>query len=259
MRKKIIICGVDTSSLPKLSAKEQTEYLQRIAKGDENAREKFIMCNLRLVLSVTQRYAHRCNCLDDLFQIGCVGLVKAVSNFDVSHGVRFSTYAVPMIVGEIRRYIRESNSLRVSRGIRDTAYKILLTREQLERESGNETTVDCIAERMGLPIFNVMYCLDAISDPVSLYDSVYSDEEDFVTYADHLADESVNEDKWSEELTLREAIAALDEKERNILVKRYFEGKTQTEVSREVGLSQAQVSRLENCAVTRLRSTMTTN
>ena len=257
MTKRVIICGVDTSALPKLTSRQQTEYLSRIAQGDQAAREHFITCNLRLVLSVAQRYAHRCQCLDDLFQIGCVGLVKAVKNFDMSHGVRFSTYAVPMIVGEIRRYIRESNSLRVSRGIRDTAYKVLCTREELERESGREATVQSIAERMGLPVYNVMYCLDAISDPVSLYDSVYSDEEDCVTYADHLADNSVSEDKWSEELTLKEALAALDEKERNILIKRYFEGKTQTEVSREIGLSQAQVSRLESCAVRRLRMQMT--
>lgn len=256
MSRKVVICGVDTSKLPKLSAKQSKECLEKIAKGDKSAREYFVTCNLRLVLSVAQRYAYRCESLDDLFQVGCIGLVKAVQNFDLSHGVRFSTYAVPMIDGEIRRFVRESNSLRVSRGIRDAAYQVLLTRDQLERESDGEVTVDQIAERMHLPVYNVMYCLDAISDPVSLYDSVYSDEEDCVTYEDHLADNSVSEDKWSDKISLAAALEMLDEKERNVLVKRYFEGKTQTEVSREIGLSQAQVSRLESNAVGHLRQNM---
>ncbi len=256
MRRKIVICGVDTSCLPRFTAKESANLLVRVKSGDNAAREKFVYGNLRLVLSVVQRYTHRCDSPDDLFQIGCVGLIKAVENFDVSHGVRFSTYAVPMIAGEIRRYIRESNSLRVSRGIRDLAYRALLTREELERESGREATVDSIAERMNLPVFNVLYCLDAIGDHVSLSDNVYSDEEDAVTYADHLADQKVTEENWTDNINLRDALDELDEKERSIVVKRYFEGKTQTEVSREVGLSQAQVSRLESNAIGHMRTSM---
>lgn len=256
MRRKIVICGVDTSKLPRYSAKEGREMLLRVKNGDVEAREKFLYANLRLVLSVVQRYSGRADCADDLFQIGCVGLIKAVKNFDVGHGVRFSTYAVPMIAGEIRRYVRESNSLRVSRGIRDTAYRALMTREELEREQGREATVESIAERMNLPVFNVMYCLDAIGDTVSLYDNVYSDEEDAVTYADFLSDKKVSEENWTDEINLKEALAELDEKERTIVVKRYFEGKTQTEIGREVGLSQAQVSRLESNAIGHMRDSM---
>ena len=257
MGKRIVICGVDTNRLPKLSAKESRECLEAVKRGDKSAREHFINCNLRLVLSVVQKFSHRCENADDLFQIGCVGLIKAVENFDLSHGVRFSTYAVPMIAGEIRRYIRESNSMRVSRGIRDTAYKPLVTRDEIESESGGEATMESIAERMHIPVYDVIFCLDAISDPVSLFDNVYSDEEDAVTYADHLSDDKVSEDNWSESISLNDALNSLDEKERNILIKRYFEGKTQTEVSKEIGLSQAQVSRLESNAVGHLRSALT--
>ena len=257
MGKKIVICGVDTSRLPKLSVKESRDCLDAVKRGDRAARERFIYCNLRLVLSVVKRYSGRCDNADDLFQIGCIGLIKAVENFDVSHGVRFSTYAVPMIAGEIRRYIRESNSLRVSRGIRDMAYRAIVAREEIEREQGCEATMDSIAERMNVPVYDVIFCLDAISDPVSLFDNVYSDEEDSVTYADHLSDGKVSEEYWSENISLYDALNDLDEKERNILVKRYFEGKTQTEVSKEIGLSQAQVSRLESNAVGHLRTALT--
>lgn len=253
MKRKVEICGVDTSALPKLTAAQAGELLAEIKKGSSEARNTFINCNLRLVLSIVQRYVSRCDNLDDLFQIGCVGLIKAVDNFNPSFGVCFSTYAVPMIDGEIRRFLRESNSLRVSRGIRDVAYQALQTRDRLEQNSDNDVTVDEIAREMNLPVFRVIYCLDAISDPVSLSEAVYSDEEDSLSLQDHLADERCSENLWADNVTLFDALNSLEEKERNVLMKRYFEGKTQVEVSQEIGLSQAQVSRLEKNAMCRLR------
>lgn len=253
MKRKVEICGVDTSSLPKLSSAQSAELLQKIKQGDKDARNIFINCNLRLVLSIVQRYASRCDNLDDMFQIGCVGLIKSVDNFNSDYGVCFSTYAVPMIDGEIRRFLRESNSLRVSRGIRDVAYQALQTRDRLEHESSVEVTVDDVAHEMKLPVYRVVYCLDAISDPISLSEAIYSDEEDSLTLQDQLADEHCAEKVWADNVTLFDALGSLDEKERNILQKRYFEGKTQVEVSAEIGLSQAQVSRLEKNAMNRLR------
>lgn len=251
--KRVEICGVDTSALPTLTAAQSKQLLQQIRQGDADARNTFINCNLRLVLSIVQRYASRCNNLDDLFQIGCVGLIKSVDNFNPDFGVCFSTYAVPMIDGEIRRFLRESNSLRVSRGIRDVAYRALQTRDRLEKESVNEVTVEEVAHEMDLPVFRVLYCLDAISDPVSLSDAVYTDEEDSLSLQDHICDQSTSEQSWADSVTLFDALNALDEKEKNILLKRYFEGKTQMEVSKEIGLSQAQVSRLEKNAMAHLR------
>lgn len=253
MKRKVVICGVDTSALPTLSAAQSKSLLQKIKQGDEESRNYFINCNLKLVLSIVQRYASRCENLDDLFQIGCVGLIKAVDNFNPTFGVCFSTYAVPMIDGEIRRFLRESNSLRVSRGIRDVAYQALQTRDRLEKESVREVTVEQIAKEMDLPVFRVLYCLDAISDPVSLSDAVYTDEEDSLSLQDHISDDSFSEQVWADNVTLMDALNNLDEKERNILLKRYFEGKTQVEVSKEIGLSQAQVSRLEKNAMLHLR------
>lgn len=253
MKRKVEICGVDTSVLPKLTAAQTREYLEKIKQGDTEARSSFINCNLRLVLSIVQRYSSRCKNLDDLFQIGCVGLIKSVDNFNPAFGVCFSTYAVPMIDGEIRRFLRESNSLRVSRGIRDVAYQALQTRDRLENQSATEVTVEEIAHEMDLPVFRVMYCLDAISDPVSLSEAVYADEEDSLSLQDHIADESCSENIWANNVSLNDALNALDEKERNIITKRYFEGKTQVEVSKEIGLSQAQVSRLEKNAITHIR------
>ena len=255
MSKKVTICGVDTSTLPKLTQKESAELLAKIADGDDAARNYFINCNLRLVLSVSQRYSHKVDNLDDIFQIGCVGLIKAVDNFKAEFGVRFSTYAVPMILGEVRRYLREG-SVRVSRGVRDIAYQALQARDKLERESVDEASIDMIADEMKLPVYKVLYCLDAISDPVSLSETVYSDEEDGVSLQDHIADKKCSENAWAENVTLFDDLRALDDKERNILVKRYFEGKTQTEVSQEIGLSQAQVSRLEKNAMSQLRQEM---
>lgn len=255
MGKKVIICGVDTSTLPKLTAKQSRQLLQEIANGNKTSRTYFINCNLRLVLSIVQRYAHKTNNLDDLFQIGCVGLIKAVDNFKIDVGVCFSTYAVPMIIGEIRRFLRESG-MRVSRGIRDVAYQALQTREKLERDSVNEATIQQVAEEMQMPVYKVLYCLDAITEPVSLNETVYCDEEDALTLQDHIADDKCSENVWAEQISLSDAINSLEEKEKNILLKRYYEGKTQMEVSQEIGLSQAQVSRLEKNAVNDLANYM---
>ena len=256
MSRKITVCGVDTSNIPKLSAKDSHELLLKIKNGDEQARSYFIHCNMRLVLSVVQRYIHRVNNPDDLFQIGCVGLIKSVDNFNVELNVRFSTYAVPMIIGEIRRYLRESNSLRVSRGIRDVAYQALQVRERLENETSNEVTVDQIASELHLPIFKVMSCLDAISDTVSLSDAVYSNEDDSLSLEESIADDKCSEISWVDNISLFDALCHLDSKERNIICKRYFEGTTQTEISKEIGLSQAQISRLEKNAILHLKSNM---
>ena len=255
MGKKVTICGVDTSALPKLSQKEASELLEKIGKGDQTARSYFINCNLRLVLSIVQRYSYKVDNPDDIFQIGCVGLIKAVDNFRIDVGVRFSTYAVPMILGEIRRYLREG-SMRVSRGVRDIAYQALQTRERLESEAVDEASIQMIADEMKLPVYKVLYCLDAISDPISLNEAVYSDEDDSLSLQDNIYDSKCSENIWAENVTLFDALKSLDEKEKNIVVKRYFEGKTQTEVSAEIGLSQAQVSRLEKNAVTQLRQDM---
>lgn len=255
MSKKVTICGVDTSALPKLSQSQQNELLIKIAQGDDAARNYFINCNLRLVLSLAQRYAHRTDNLDDIFQIGCVGLIKATDNFSIDVGVRFSTYAVPMILGEIRRYLREG-SIRVSRGVRDVAYQALQTREKLENESVDEASIDMIADEMKLPVYKVLYCLDAITEPISLSEAVYADEEDSLSLQDNIADTKCSENIWAENISLFDALNTLEDKEKNIVLKRYFEGKTQNEVSQEVGLSQAQVSRIEKNALNALRNEM---
>lgn len=256
MSKKVTICGVDTSALPKLNQEEQKKLLVQIANGDSAARNYFINCNLRLVLSIAQRYSHKVDNLDDIFQIGCVGLIKATDNFSVDVGVRFSTYAVPMILGEIRRYLREG-SIRVSRGVRDVAYQALQTRDRLENESVDEASIDMIADEMNLPVYKVLYCLDAITEPISLSEAVYSDEDDSLSLQDSIADTKCSEHIWAENISLFDALNALEEKEKNIVMKRYFEGKTQNEVSREIGLSQAQVSRIEKNAIDSLRHQMT--
>ncbi len=255
MANKVVICGINTSALPKLSGKEALQLMQKVKEGDELARQKFITSNLRLVLSVVQRYASKTCSMDDLFQVGCVGLVKSVDNFDVSLNVKFSTYAVPMIIGEIRRFLRESNSMRVSRGIRDVAYLALQAREKLERESaGGEVTLEQIAREINLPVGQVVYCLDAINEPLSLNEPVYNDGSDTILVMDQIKDKNNTDERWIESVSLNDAIARLDERERDILTKRYYEGKTQMEVSEEVGISQAQVSRLEKNAVGRIRS-----
>jgi RNA polymerase sporulation-specific sigma factor len=244
---------VDTTNLPKLSNSEQIELLKKIKEGDNAAREKFIVGNMRLVLSLVRRFWAKNVNADDLFQAGCVGLIKSIDNFDLSVGVRFSTYAVPMILGEIKRYLRDGNSLRVSRSIRDTAYQILKVREKLETED-EDVTYDKIASQMNIAVSEVAYCLDAISDPVSLYDPVYNKAGDELLLVDQIFDEKNNDEVWTEKAALFEAMSDLEDREKRILILRYFEGKTQTEISSEVGISQAQVSRLEKSALKRIKA-----
>ena len=248
MLQKVVICGVDTSGLPKLSTEENDRLMKALKGGDRAAREKFIVGNMRLVLSMVKRFWAKNANADDVFQAGCVGLIKAIDHFDLKFNVKFSTYAVPMILGEIKRYLRDGNSLRVSRSIRDTAYRILKAREKIEAQD-EEATIARIAEELELKEREVVYALDAISDPVSLYDPVYNKSGDALELMDQICDETQSDEIWTEHVALREAIERLGERERKILQLRYFEGKTQTEISAEVGISQAQVSRLEKNAI----------
>lgn len=250
---KVVICGVDTTGLPRLTAKENEELMLRLKSGDKIAREKFIVGNMRLVLSLVKRFRIKNLGVDDVFQAGCVGLIKAIDGFDISVGVKFSTYAVPMIVGEIKRYLRDGNSLRVSRSIRDTAYKALKARESIE-ERDEEATIAKIAEEMQVAEREVVYALDAISDPVSIYEPVYNKSGDTLLLMDQLCDEKNTDEIWTEHVALSEAMEKLGERERRILFLRYYEGKTQTEISEEVGISQAQVSRLEKTALKTIKS-----
>ena len=251
--RKVEICGVDTAGLPRLTAKESDELMRALKAGDAAAREKFVVGNMRLVLSLVKRFWASDANADDVFQAGCIGLLKAIDNFDLSVGVRFSTYAVPMILGEIKRFLRDGNSLRVSRSIRDTAYQVLKTREKLEEEH-KEATIARIAEAMAVREREVVYALDAISDPVSLFDPVYNKAGDTLMLMDQIYDEKNNDEVWTEHAALSEAMGHLGERERKILFLRYYEGKTQTEISEEVGISQAQVSRLEKNAISAIRS-----
>ena len=255
MLQKVEICGVDTSGLPRLSAQENEELMRRLKEGDAAAREKFIVGNMRLVLSLVKRFWSKNANADDVFQAGCIGLLKAIDNFDVNVGVRFSTYAVPMILGEIKRFLRDGNSLRVSRSIRDTAYNVLKTRERLEAED-KEATIEKIAEAMQVREREVVYALDAISDPVSLFEPVYNKSGDTLMLMDQIYDEKNNDEVWTEHAALSDAMEHLGERERRILFLRYYEGKTQTEISDEVGISQAQVSRLEKNAINTIRDTI---
>ncbi len=253
MYNKVIICGVDTSKLPVLKESEKENLLRKIKEGSTSAREELINGNLRLVLSVVQRFTLRGENLDDLFQVGCVGLIKAIDNFDITQNVRFSTYAVPMIIGEIRRYLRDNSAIRVSRSIKDTAYHAMQVKEQLMRESGEEPTVSQIAKVLELPVPEVVIALESIVSPMSLYDPVYSDGGDTIYLLDQVGDK--NDDKnWLDEIALKEAIKGLGQREKHILYLRFMQGKTQMEVSREIGISQAQVSRLEKCALDKIRS-----
>ena len=249
---KVEICGVDTSGLPKLTAKENEELMLRLKQGDKQARDKFIVGNMRLVLSLVKRFRIKNHGADDVFQAGCVGLIKAIDGFDIKVGVKFSTYAVPMIIGEIKRYLRDGNSLRVSRSIRDMAYKVLKARETIEGRD-EEATIEKIAEELKVAEREVVYALDAISDPVSIYEPVYNKAGDTLLLMDQLCDEKNTDEIWTEHVALGEAIEKLGERERKILYLRYYEGKTQTEISEEVGISQAQVSRLEKNALQNIR------
>ncbi len=250
---KVDICGVDTTKLPVLSAERMRELFPRVHAGDKAARDEFIQGNLRLVLSVLQRFASRGENADDLFQVGCIGLMKALDNFDVSQNVRFSTYAVPMIIGEIRRYLRDNNAIRVSRSMRDTAYKSLQTRDRLQQENGREPTIAEIAQAMHLPEEDVVFALEAIQDPISLFEPVYNDGGDALCIMDQVKDETARVDRWVEGIAIREGLARLNEREKKILHLRFFEGRTQMEVAGEIGISQAQVSRLEKNALQHMR------
>ena len=241
---KVEICGVNTSQLPVLKEEEKQELLERIQKGDKEARQKMINGNLRLVLSVVRKFVNRGENLDDLFQVGCIGLIKAIDHFDPSLNVRFSTYGVPMIIGEIRRFLRDNNSIRVSRSMRDTAYKAMQVKEQLTNENQREPTIDQIAEAMGRSKEDVVFALEAIVEPVSLYEPVY--------VMDQIGD-TTDDKTWLEEIALRESIEKLGEREKKILSLRYMAGKTQMEVAQEIGISQAQVSRLEKSALERIK------
>ena len=245
---KVEICGVDTSGLPKLTAKENEELMKRLKKGDKEARDTFIIGNMRLVLSLVKRFRIKNLGADDVFQAGCVGLIKAIDGFDLSVGVQFSTYAVPMIVGEIKRYLRDGNSLRVPRSIRDMAYRVLKARELIE-ERDEEATIERIAQELQVAEREVVYALDAISDPISIYEPVYNKSGDTLLLMDQLCDEKNTDEVWTERVALGEALEKLGEREKKILFLRYYEGKTQTEISEEIGISQAQVSRLEKTAI----------
>ena len=253
MQGKVEICGVNTAKLKVLKNEETLELLRRTKAGDMAAREELIAGNLRLVLSVIQRFHNRGENADDLLQVGCIGLIKAIDNFNVDLDVRFSTYGVPMIIGEIRRYLRDNSAMRVSRSMRDTAYKVLQTKEQFLSEHQREPSVEEIAAAMGVKREEVVAALDAIVDPVSLYEPVYDHEGDTICVMDQVKDAKNTDERWLEHIALREAIDRLSERERHILDLRFFQGKTQMEVSAEVGISQAQVSRLEKSALKQIR------
>lgn len=253
MINKVEICGVNTSKLPVLTEKEKQELFVKIKNGDNEARQKFICGNLRLVLSVLRRFNNRGENPDDLFQIGCIGLIKALDNFDTSHDVKFSTYAVPMIIGEIRRYLRDNNSIRVSRSLRDIAYRALAVKERLTAQEGAEPAIDRIAKELDMPCVEVSLALDAILDPVSLQEPVYHDGGDAVFVMDQVADTKNLDESWLEKISLGVALNRLNPREKHILALRFFKGKTQTEVANEIGISQAQVSRLEKNALVHMR------
>ena len=246
---KVEICGVNTARLPLLSSEEKEELFSRILKGDKEAREQYIKGNLRLVLSVIQRFSGNQENIDDLFQIGCIGLIKAIDNFDITQNVKFSTYAVPMILGEVRRYLRDNNSIRVSRSLRDTAYKAIYAKEGFVKKYSKEPTVQEIAEEIGISKEDIVFALDAIQMPVSLHEPVYSDGGDTLYIMDQVSDKKNREENWVEELSLEAAMERLNERERFIIQLRFFEGKTQMEVAEQIQISQAQVSRLEKNAL----------
>ena len=254
---KVEICGVNTAKLPLLKNEEKEELWDRMEQGDKEARETFIKGNLRLVLSIIKRFAGNNENVDDLFQIGCIGLIKAIDNFDRTIGVKFSTYAVPMILGEIRRYLRDNNAIRVSRSLRDTAYKAIYARESLMKKNQKEPTVMEIASEIGLSKEEVAYAMDAIQTPVSLFEPVYSEGGDTLYIMDQISDKKNKEDNWVEEMALNDAIRRLGERERNIIEMRFFKGKTQMEVAEEIGISQAQVSRLEKNALKSMKNYLT--
>ena len=254
---KVEICGVNTAKLPLLTNEEKDRLFRRILDGDMEAREQYIKGNLRLVLSVIQRFSGSNENVDDLFQIGCIGLIKAIDNFDITQNVRFSTYAVPMIMGEVRRYLRDNNSIRVSRSLRDTAYKAIYAKEGLMRKNAKEPTLMEIADEIGISKEEITYALDAIQSPVSLYEPIYTDGGDTLYVMDQISDKKNKEENWVEHLSLSEAMKKLGEREHEIISLRFFEGKTQMEVAEMIGISQAQVSRLEKNALRTMKNYLT--
>jgi len=256
MQGKVEICGVNTAKLKVLSNDEITDLLRRTKEGDRDARQALISGNLRLVLSVIQKFLNRGENVDDLFQVGCIGLIKAIDNFDISQNVRFSTYGVPMIIGEIRRYLRDNSPIRVSRSMRDLAYKVLQVKERLMGEKQKEPTIDEIAKELDIRREEVVTALDAIMDPVSLHEPVYTDGGDDICVMDQVGDTKNTDEFWIEQIALNEAIARLTDREKHILALRFYDGKTQMEVAGEVGISQAQVSRLEKNAIGQIKKNL---
>lgn len=253
MIRKVEISGVDTSNLQALSNEERNELLKKLKHGDLEAREKFINGNLRLVLSVIQRFYNKGENADDLFQVGCIGLIKAIDNFDMSQNVQFSTYAVPMIIGEIRRYLRDNNSIRVSRSIRDLAYKALGVKEKIYKEEQREATIEEIAKQLEVSKEEIVISLDAIQEPISLQEPAYSENTENIYIIDQVKDKKNTDELWTQNITIAESMKRLNEKERMIINKRFFEGRTQIEVAEEIGISQAQVSRLERTAINHIK------
>jgi len=253
LNNKVEICGVNTSKLPILKPLEKEALFERVMQGDQEARREYIYGNLRLVLSVIQRFNNRGENIDDVFQVGCIGLIKAIDNFDTSHGVKFSTYAVPMIIGEIRRYLRDNNAIRVSRSLRDIAYKALQAKERLINKNSKEPTIAEIALELEITEQEIVFALDAIQEPVSLFEPVYHDGADALYVMDQVSDDKNTDASWLETISLSEALKRLGEREKHILTLRFFEGKTQMEVADEIGISQAQVSRLEKNALKNMR------
>ncbi len=251
---RVEICGVNTSEIKVLSEKEKEALLKKIKSGDTAAREEFLTGNLKLVLSVIKRFSGRGESADDLFQIGCIGLIKALDNFDVTQNVKFSTYAVPMIIGEIRRYLRDNNAVRVSRSMRDTAYKALSVKEEMQKKLQRDPTAEEIAKELSLPRRDVVVAMEAIVDPVSLFDPVYNDDSDSLYIMDQIRDKKETDSGWIEEISIKQAVASLSEREKNILSLRFYGGKTQTEVAKQIGISQAQVSRLEKSALSQIKN-----
>ena len=257
MQAKVEICGVNTAQLPVLKGAETRRLLEKAHSGDERAREELISGNLRLVLSVVQKFANRGESMDDLFQVGCIGLIKAIDCFDLSQNVQFSTYGVPMIAGELRRFLRDHSAIRVSRSMRDTAYKVLQVRERLTAEQGREPDLETVAKTLGLPRQEVVFAMDAICDPVSLYEPVFNDGGESSCVMDQIGDTHNTDEHWLEQIALEEAMRRLSPREKRILALRFYDGRTQMEVAKEVGISQAQVSRLEKNAISQIKKNIT--
>ena len=256
MQAKVEICGVNTAKLPVLKSAETRALMERAQAGDKAAREQLIAGNLRLVLSVVQKFAGRGESIDDLFQVGCIGLIKAIDAFDLKQNVQFSTYGVPMIAGELRRFLRDHSALRVSRSMRDTAYRVLQTKEKLTARDGREPGVEQIARELGIPRQEVVFAMDAVCEPVSLYEPVFSDGGESATVMDQIGDPRNNDEHWLEQIALTDAMRRLSPREKRILALRFYDGRTQMEVAREVGISQAQVSRLEKNAISQIKKNM---